>query len=86
MPPSNKPPLEIAPMSNFKIENTLSGESLSGKSDEFFEKWRKFRPTKLSPDKVITICLNDLLPFYAHLHSYFIERKFSSDDSDDFFA
>ena len=25
---------------------TLLGETLSGKSDEFFEKWRKFRPTK----------------------------------------
>ena len=31
---------------------TLSGETFSGESDEFFEKWRKFRPTKISPDKV----------------------------------
>ena len=43
---------------------TLSGETSSGKSDEFFEKWQKFRPTKISPvkvspDEIIKICLND---------------------------
>ena len=47
--------------------NTLSGETLSGESDEIFEGWRNFRPTKISPDKVspnkiIKIWLNDLFP------------------------
>ena len=31
--------------------STLSGETLSGESDEFLEKWRKFRPTKSRPPR-----------------------------------
>ena len=36
--------------SNAILDNlhTLSGETLSGESDEFFEKWWKFRPTSNS--------------------------------------
>ena len=32
--------------------NNLSSETLSSESDEYFEKWRKFHQTKISPDKV----------------------------------
>ena len=42
--------------------NTLWCKTLSEKSDEFFEKWQKFRVTKISPNKITTICLNDLWP------------------------
>ena len=44
-------------MTIIELTYTLSGESLSGESDEFFEKWQKFRPTnsfarrKVLPDE-----------------------------------
>ena len=78
--------------SRWKI--TLSGETFSCKSDEFFEKWRKFRPTKISldkvsPSKIITVCINDLFPSLVHLYFnwrllYFYWAKFLLGESDEF--
>ena len=42
---------------------TLSGETLSGESDKYFDRWRKFGPTKISPDKVSP----DKVPFLAKI-------------------
>ena len=77
-------------INGFSFSNTLTGEVLSCESDVFFEKWRKFRqteilPDKVSPNKIVNISLNDLLPSSDHL--YFNKRHLLLlGKSDEFFV
>ena len=58
---NNLCPICILPKRQFSVSVlilglTVLGETMSGESDEFL----KISPDKVSPNKIITFCLNDL--------------------------